>query len=104
MISMTTFFVIICSSGSIFGHKQQPCEPSPHCSDIHDVAKITCKNGKCIISNNELEDLISEITTIDAGLCRQKCAEQAAIEPDNANNCQFYRWSEVSLSKKQHFK
>jgi len=73
----------------------QDCTEVSGCSDIHDVAKISCKTGElCEIDPPELDYLLdTDMKFIDALTCAKKCQKQNKNETEeDAKRCLFYRW------------
>eukprot|EP00091_Calanus_sinicus_P018348 TRINITY_DN4153_c0_g2_i1.p1 TRINITY_DN4153_c0_g2~~TRINITY_DN4153_c0_g2_i1.p1 ORF type:complete len:138 (-),score=13.06 TRINITY_DN4153_c0_g2_i1:21-434(-) len=103
LLSVCTFL------SCIFSMRSQQCNPDwRSCSNVADVATITCDNarGVCSIENGNLtleEDLSGlvnpEFSTIDAKTCRKKCQEHA--DTDSANKCAFFRWNEDHSATKK---
>merc|ERR1719341_408860 len=103
-------FILSVLSSLALSVQGQGCVPyCDACSDIADIAKITCDpaRGVCTIVKGEhsteenLDDLLGGITSIDADICRQKCKEQVDRELLPANQCKFFRWEAGHAEGKQ---
>jgi hypothetical protein len=106
---MKVLFLSVLSSIVLLVQGQGPaCDQyCDACNEVADIAKITCDpaRGDCTIVKGEnsnednMDDLLAGITTIDAVVCKQKCIEQVGREAAAApeNQCKFYLWEEVSL-------
>merc|ERR1712123_407679 len=81
LLTMKLLTVLSLSLG-VLATSAKDCEKNPTpCSDLHDIAKIICKNGEeCTLENGDLT----------ADLCIKKCEEQNNTA--SLNKCEYYRW------------
>merc|ERR1711892_307930 len=98
LLRMKLLTVLSLSLG-VLATSAKECEKNPTpCSDLHDIAKIICKNGEeCTLENGDLTAdenldylLKDPISDIDLDLCIKKCEEQNNTA--SLNKCEYYRW------------